>query len=79
MLRKCLFSLAGIVALALLVVSIAAADPPTRTYSAQTPFSGTFCPGFDVLDPLSLSFLGICRTRHAFRVSRGYAPVGLTV
>jgi hypothetical protein len=49
MFRKCFFSLVGVASLALSVVSIAAADPPTRTYSAQAPFSGSFCPGFDVL------------------------------
>jgi hypothetical protein len=49
MFRKCLFSLAGVAALALLVVSVAAADPPTRTYLPAAPFSGPFCPGFEVL------------------------------
>jgi len=30
-------------------LSIAAADPPTRTPAPAGPFSGSFCPGFDVL------------------------------
>jgi hypothetical protein len=49
MLRKCLVSLAGVLALALTVVSVAAADPPTRTFLPAGPFSGPFCPDFDVL------------------------------
>jgi hypothetical protein len=47
--RKCLVSLAAVSALTLSVVSIAAADPPTRTYLPAAPFSGHFCPKFDVL------------------------------
>jgi|KBSMisStandDraft_5_1062788.scaffolds.fasta_scaffold431394_2 hypothetical protein len=49
MLRTYLLSLAAVAATALSVVSIAAADPPTRTFSPSGPFSGSFCPGFDVL------------------------------
>jgi hypothetical protein len=49
MLRKCLLSLATMAALALAVASVAAADPPTRTFLPAGPFSGSFCPGFDVL------------------------------
>ena len=49
MLRTCLLSLVAVAATAFSVVSIAAADPPTRTFSPAVPFSGSFCPGFDVL------------------------------
>ena len=36
-------------AVALSVVSVASADPPTRTPSPAAPFSGPFCTDFDVL------------------------------
>jgi hypothetical protein len=47
--RQYLFTLAGIAALALVLAGAAGADPPTRTYLPAAPFSGHFCPGFDVL------------------------------
>jgi hypothetical protein len=47
--RKSFFiSLATVAALALAVASVAAADPPTRSYSPLDPFSGSFCPNFDL-------------------------------
>jgi hypothetical protein len=47
-------SLGAGVALALAVASVAAADPPTRSFSPQGPFSGSFCPNFDLgITPLN--------------------------
>lgn len=36
-------------AVGLSVVSVASADPPSRTFVPATPFSDRLCPGFDVL------------------------------
>jgi hypothetical protein len=70
MFRKLLFSLVGIAALAVSVISVAAADPPTRTYLPAGPFSGRFCPDFDVLvTPLVNQEYGLAFSNGAFIVT----------
>jgi hypothetical protein len=45
---KSLLAVGSAAALALTVASVATADPPTRNFVPQGPFSGPFCPNFDL-------------------------------
>jgi hypothetical protein len=59
MIRRCSI-VAGVVGLALVLASVAMADPPTRTFVPNVPVSGPFCPSFDVLlTPLVANEYGI--------------------
>jgi len=51
--KHVLITLGAVAMLALAIASTAGADPPTRSYVPAAPFSGPFCPTFDVgLTPL---------------------------
>jgi hypothetical protein len=52
--KSFLISLAAVAVLALALASVAAADPPTISYGPLEPFSGSFCPNFDLaITPLA--------------------------